>query len=102
MLPALAGAALIAKRAAEVIRLDISAEGMTVSADAEGGSYRRTVPIQGFEGEPMWVAMKVPYIVGAFSEAPDDLLNVRLNGPLAPFALEAPAWQAVVMPVRVS
>ena len=106
LLRAVRPAALIASSSANIVKLQVGAEGsgITVTATAEVGDYTGDVEAT-VEGDPTTIAFNARYLNDVLSNVTADRFSLELNGPLSPGVFRPvgdDGYVHVVMPVRTT
>jgi len=107
LLRAVRPAALIAHESANIVKLQVSADGepgITVSANAEVGDHVGQVEA-GVEGDGTTIAFNARYLADVLTNVTADQFALELNGPLSPGVFKPigdDQYIHVVMPVRTT
>ncbi len=106
LLRAVRPAALIASSSANIVKLQVGAEGsgITVTATAEVGDYTGDVEAT-VEGDATTIAFNARYLNDVLSNVTADRFSLELNGPLSPGVFRPvgdDGYVHVVMPVRTT
>jgi DNA polymerase-3 subunit beta len=107
LLRAVRPAALIAHESANIVKLQISADGdpgITVSANAEVGDHVGQVEAT-VEGDATTIAFNARYLADVLTNVTADQFALELNGPLSPGVFKPigdDQYVHVVMPVRTT
>src|SRR5215208_2111550 len=107
LLRAVRPAALIAHESANIVKLQVSADGepgITVSANAEVGDHVGQVEA-GVEGDGTTIAFNARYLADVLTNVSADQFALELNGPLSPGVFKPVGddrYVHVVMPVRTT
>jgi DNA polymerase-3 subunit beta len=107
LLRAVRPAALIAHESANIVKLQVSAEGepgITVSANAEVGDHVGQVEAS-VEGDGTTIAFNARYLADVLTNVAADQFALELNGPLSPGVFKPigdDQYIHVVMPVRTT
>jgi DNA polymerase III subunit beta len=107
LLRAVRPAALIAHESANIVKLQVGADGeagVTVSANAEVGDHVGQVEAA-VEGDGTTIAFNARYLNDVLSNVTADQFAIELNGPLSPGVFKPVGdeqYVHVVMPVRTT
>src|SRR4051794_27553472 len=107
LLRAVRPAALIAHESANIVKLQVSADGepgITVSANAEVGDHVGQVEA-GVEGDGTTIAFNARYLADVLTNVTADQFALELNGPLSPGVFKPVGddhYIPLVMPVRTT
>ncbi len=87
-----------------VIKLDISDEGMQVSAKSEIGNINENIPVN-LTGKDMMIAFNGKYLSEYLKIASEDFINLNLNTPIDPCIITATGTEGflyLLLPVRIN
>ena len=87
-----------------VIKLDISEEGIIVSAKSEIGNVNENIPVN-LSGKDMTIAFNGKYIMDFLKITDNDFINLNLNSPIDPCVITPvvdDGFLYLVLPVRIN
>ena len=87
-----------------VIKLDISEEGMQVSAKSEIGNVNENIPVN-ITGKDITIAFNAKYLSEYLKIATEDFINLNLNTPIDPCIITATGSERflyLLLPVRIN
>ena len=87
-----------------VIKLDISEEGMQVSAKSEIGNVNENIPVN-ITGKDITIAFNAKYLSEYLKIATEDFINLNLNTPIDPCIITATGIETflyLLLPVRIN
>lgn len=103
LIEALERVAVMADQKNNTVRLDFGRDDIVVSADADTGSAKETVPLENLSGEPISAAFNVRYLLDGLKAIAASEVQINLNRPTSPVTINplAGGMTYLVMPVQI-
>ena len=97
-------AAVVAKEAKNLVKLDVKENYVNVSAISESGNVNENV-IANLEGKDVTIAFNSKYICDALKASDDEFINVYLNSPISPCIIKPYSGEEylyLILPIRIT